>query len=293
MGFSGDFVVARSDQPLLELPPFAAGAVCGTCGGDDCSGPYEVRPGGWQTLRIQHGPMTDDVPAWLDTLAAATGAPALLGRVADSGLCQVWGTAVSGASWTTFLDPVLAARHGIPVPDAAEVPRTARRIAAWAAEAGCAADHGALLSVLTRRADPFAADLFRELVDACGLPPAGPGPAAAGEPDVPAHPGHRADPRVPRGAALEAAVLRLAHDRHLVLECATDLQCYAQVWLRPDGTYQLEYRDRSPAEHYWTRTGSVEEVIAALTGWVAGEVAWRESFQWASLAGWFTEEPTA
>jgi hypothetical protein len=291
MGFSGDFVLARSDRPLTELPPFATGA-SGRAGEGDCFHPCADRAGGWRTLQIHRGLATDDLPGWLRGLVAVTGAPALLARVVDSDMCQVWGVAPSGASWTSFLDPVQAAEYDIPVPGPDEVRGNAGRIAGWAAEAGFTADRAALLSALTRRSDPFVEDLFFELVDACGLPPVDPGLTDEQAPDTPAHPGHRPDANCPGGAELEAAVRNLAHDRHLVLECAGDEQCYAQVWLRPDGTYQLEYRDRSPAEHYWTRTASVEKVIAAVTGWAAGEVAWRESFRWTSLASWFTE-PTA
>ncbi|MFC4031236.1 hypothetical protein ACFO3J_07080 [Streptomyces polygonati] len=290
MGFSGDFVLARSERPLMELPQFGAGASCGTCEGG-CFRPCAELTDGWQTVRSRHGSPIDGIRDWLRRLVAETGAPALLARVMDSDICQVWGLAPSGAAWTAFLDPVMAADYDIPVPGPEEVRATAGRVAGWAAEAGFRAERAALLSVLTKRADPFVEDLFFELIEACGLPPVD--PAAAGdEPDPPAHPGHRPDANCPSGAELEAAVLDLARDRHLVLECAGDDQCYAQVWLRPDGTYQLEYRDRGPAEHYWTRTASVAQVITALTGWVAGEVAWRESFDWTSLASWFTE-PTA
>jgi hypothetical protein len=84
-------------------------------------------------------------------------------------------------------------------------------------------------------------------------------------------------------------VLNLSRDGHLVLQCAAEADCYAQVWLRPDGTYQLEYRDRSPAEHYQTRTLSADKVIAALAGWAAGEIAWRDAFQWNSIGSWFSD----
>jgi len=71
--------------------------------------------------------------------------------------------------------------------------------------------------------------------------------------------------------------------------CAAETDCYAQVWLRPDGTYQLEYRDRAPGEHYQTRTVSAEKVITALSGWVAGETQWRDAFQWTCIGAWFDQ----
>lgn len=108
-----------------------------------------------------------------------------------------------------------------------------------------------------------------------------------------AHPGHRLTDDCPHGPALEAAVLKLGRGDHLVLTCAADSNCYAQVWLRPDGDYQLEYRDRSPAEHYQTRTRSAEAVAAALAGWAAGEIDWRDSFTWESIGAWFTDSAEA
>ncbi|WNI14343.1 hypothetical protein [Actinacidiphila sp. ITFR-21] len=79
---------------------------------------------------------------------------------------------------------------------------------------------------------------------------------------------------------------------HLVPECAADEQCCAQVWLRPEGAHQLEYRGCGSTERSWTRTASAARVVAALRGWAAGKTAWRESFREASQASWFTG-PTA
>ncbi|MGW1041143.1 hypothetical protein [Streptomyces sp. NPDC002547] len=67
------------------------------------------------------------------------------------------------------------------------------------------------------------------------------------------------------------------------LQCAAEPGCHAQVRLRPNGVYQLEYRDRSPAEHCRTQTLSVDKVIAALADWAAGEIAWRDAFHWDSI----------
>ncbi|WP_405592190.1 hypothetical protein [Streptomyces sp. NBC_01190] len=291
MGFSGDFVLARSDRPLHALPPLAVESAAGGQPGEGLR-PCAPRPGGWQTLRLGEGVMTGSRSAWLRGLVTVTGAPAMVATVFDSDVCQVWGAAPSGASWTAFLDPVLAADYAIPMPGPEEVRAAAGGIAGWAAEAGFTADREALLAVLTRRADPLVEDLFFALVDACGLPPADPEGSAADRPAGAAHPGHQPEESCPRGPGLGAAVRGLPRDGHLVLDCAGDEQCYAQVWLRPDGSYQLEYRDCDPAEHYWTRTASVEQVVTALTGWAEGETAWRNSFQWTPLAPWFTE-PTA
>ncbi|MEW1908046.1 hypothetical protein AB0442_06240 [Kitasatospora sp. NPDC085895] len=96
-----------------------------------------------------------------------TGAPVLFASVMDSDVCQVRGPAPSGLRWSTYLDPVMAADHGIPEPP----PGAAALIARRAAEAGCGADPAALAEILVRRADPFVEDLVFELIDSCGFPP--------------------------------------------------------------------------------------------------------------------------
>lgn len=308
MGYSGDFVLVRSDSSLPDLPVFDDPEWCIEERADyfhDC----RPRPGGWQTLQVNDYLPENDDDRWLQRLVTATGSPVMIASVMDSDVCYVRGLTPSGVTWSTFLDPVMAADYEVSVSPPSEdeappgetdkdrrvrwlladTPKTAEQIAVWAAEGGFTADREALRVVLTKRADPFVEDLFFELVDACGLPPAEPvreDPAASG---LPAHPGHRPDQNCPRGAKLEAAVLNLPRDGHLVLQCAAEADCYAQVWLRPDGTYQLEHRDRSPAEHYQTRTLSADKAIAALAGWAAGEIAWRDAFQWNSIGSWFSD----
>ncbi|MEV7504472.1 hypothetical protein [Streptomyces sp. NPDC093018] len=63
---------------------------------------------------------------------------------------------------------------------------------------------------------------------------------------------------------------------------------YVQVWLRDNNTYQLEYCDGVPAEHYQTLTVSQEKVLRALLGWMLGEPGWREGFMWSSVGHMFT-----
>lgn len=55
---------------------------------------------------------------------------------------------------------------------------------------------------------------------------------------------------------------------------------YAQVWLRDDNTYQLEFRDGTAAEHYQTRTVSQDKVITALHGWAKRRPDWKNAFMW-------------
>ncbi|MEY9849714.1 hypothetical protein [Streptacidiphilus sp. MAP5-3] len=163
MGFTGDFVLARSDQPLHELAWFAAGCEEGH---SDCLSSCSPRAGGWQTVQIHHGVRDYALPAF-QNLVAATGAPILIAKVMDSDVCEVRGLAPSGARWSTFLDPVMAAEYDIPEPP----PGAADLIEKWAQEAGFTPDPTRLREVLVKRADPFVEDLIFELIDSCGFPP--------------------------------------------------------------------------------------------------------------------------
>ncbi|MFF0203872.1 hypothetical protein [Streptomyces sp. NPDC005017] len=62
---------------------------------------------------------------------------------------------------------------------------------------------------------------------------------------------------------------------------------YAQVLLRDDNTYQLEFRDGTAAEHYQTLTLSQEKVITALSGWAEGRPDWKDAFMWNNIASFF------
>ncbi|WP_329186435.1 hypothetical protein [Actinacidiphila glaucinigra] len=308
MGYTGDVVLARCDTPWERLPVLGDTARCI----EELEEHLEVcgpRPGGRQTLRLGTGLPDDEHDQWLDALVEATGSPVLIAGVFDSDVCIVRGRTPSGAEWSAFLDPEMAADYEIagsppPVDDPppgegekernlrwmlAEVPGIVREIADRAAEAGFTADREALRGVLAERADPFVEDLFLKLIGACGLPPARPEGEDPVEIAPLAHSGHRPVDGGPHGVALEKAVLNLPRDGNPVLECAGDEQCYHQVWHRPDGTYQLEYRDRAPAEHYRTRTVSAEKVVAALPGWTAGGAGWRDAFPWESIGSWFTD----
>jgi hypothetical protein len=189
MGYWGDFVLVRSVRPLAELSPFLARPGCSD-EDDDCLSLCETRPGGWQTAQVCHYLPGDDYQWWLSNLVAATGSPAMIATVVDSGICQVRALAPSGAAWETFLDPRSAAlpefleyyladgdsEGGTGAgEDAARrlldtVPGTADQVAGWAAEAGMRADTSVLRSILVREADPFVEDIFFALINACGLP---------------------------------------------------------------------------------------------------------------------------
>ncbi|MEW2510840.1 hypothetical protein [Streptomyces sp. NPDC046870] len=74
---------------------------------------------------------------------------------------------------------------------------------------------------------------------------------------------------------------------------------YIQVWFRDNNTYQLEYRNGVPAEHYQTRTVSQEKVLQALLGWMLDKPDWRENLMWTNIGHMFAlatdgeDEPTA
>jgi len=90
---------------------------------------------------------------------------------------------------------------------------------------------------------------------------------------------------------IRALVGALSRDGHVVLEqFGRSSSYYIQVWLRPDGVFQLEYRAGSASEHYQTRTESREQVASALSGWSKGESAWRDDFEWLSIGEWFGKE---
>lgn len=88
---------------------------------------------------------------------------------------------------------------------------------------------------------------------------------------------------------IEAAVRSLRPEDHAVYE---DLRGdhqdeYAQVRLRDDDIYQLEYRDGAPSRHFQTMTNSADEVIAALDGFRLDQQQWRDTFQWTNIGHWF------
>jgi hypothetical protein len=88
---------------------------------------------------------------------------------------------------------------------------------------------------------------------------------------------------------IRALVGALSRDDHVVLaQFGKSDSYYIQVWLRPDGMFQLEYRAGSPSEHCQTQTKSREKIASALTAWRNGEIAWRDDFEWISIGDWFT-----
>ena len=98
----------------------------------------------------------------------------------------------------------------------------------------------------------------------------------------------------PSEPAIGTMLADLDQGDHLILERQDENRegnWYVQVWFRDENTYQLEYRDGVPAEHYQTQTESQEKVLQALLGWVADKPAWREDFTWTSIGHWFAPGP--
>ncbi|MER7671289.1 hypothetical protein ABTY61_22875 [Kitasatospora sp. NPDC096128] len=64
----------------------------------------------------------------------------------------------------------------------------------------------------------------------------------------------------PSKPAISAMVANLQRGRSLILERLDEEpgDWYVQVWVREDNTFQLEYRDGVPAEHFqmWNNIGS-------------------------------------
>jgi len=57
--------------------------------------------------------------------------------------------------------------------------------------------------------------------------------------------------------------------------------------MRVGNSFQLEYRDGVPNEHYQTRTVSRQKVIAAMLDWMKGTSGWQEPFMWNNIGSWF------
>ncbi|QRP44688.1 hypothetical protein [Amycolatopsis sp. FDAARGOS 1241] len=81
---------------------------------------------------------------------------------------------------------------------------------------------------------------------------------------------------LPRGAL---AILHCAHDNE-----------FWQVWYRPNGIYQREYRAGTPSEHYQTLTVSRGKVTTAFLGWLKGDGQWKAAFTWTNIGHWFKDD---
>ncbi|MER5382064.1 hypothetical protein ABT040_17575 [Streptomyces sp. NPDC002688] len=193
MGFSGHLVFARSNHPLLEAPVFHSVEE----ELKDTVHAWETRPGGWQTLELDHG-IWDD--AYLPTLVEWSRAPACVADVSDSDLALLTGLDTTGRRWQAWLNLDNAARLladepedlddeilWLDTPDFhdavrrkraeldADVPADATGALAWAAAAGLPGRaQQSRIEELLRSHETFVEDLFTTLLDQLGFPPDSP-----------------------------------------------------------------------------------------------------------------------
>lgn len=113
MGFWGTYIVARTDQPLPELPAMrpSAGSVLWHGRG----------PGGWQAVQVHRGPAgweSSELPArWESTLTALmeeAGHPVLAAVILDSDGAQLIGYSPVAGRWGGWLMPDRIIGHIIP-----------------------------------------------------------------------------------------------------------------------------------------------------------------------------------
>lgn len=104
------------------------------------------------------------------------------------------------------------------------------------------------------------------------------------------HPGHEVAGRVRSAKEVLDAVRRLRRGDFLVLQCAVDEHCYAQVMLTLQGVYQVEYRDGSPAEHFQTRSLSPQAAGTMLAAWTESREGWQDAFAWENIGAMFADD---
>ena len=154
MGFSGSFIIARSDRPLMELASLQASGIKPV----RCA-----RDGQWQILEASPGGDPDP------SIVAETGAPVLVAHVVFSDFAAVEAHGPSGVSWRCAMPAVVAREYEFPeewigVP--ADVTRQAVR---WAGEAGQRPDPPAVRAVLSVAEHGEAEGLVHDLAHALGF----------------------------------------------------------------------------------------------------------------------------
>jgi hypothetical protein len=104
--------------------------------------------------------------------------------------------------------------------------------------------------------------------------------------------------RAPQREVVLGVIESLPRDGHVLLESMDQPEVYIQVWLRPDGSYQLELREGSVDTHVQTRSVSRQRVAAAFTSWLEehsgdGDSGWRDNYRWNDISGTLSNEPRA
>lgn len=282
MGFSGDFILARRKTSLLALPLIGG---IEPVRDDDEEGvlrTVEYRPGGWQVVLAEHAlPEGRD---WLRAIVAQTRGPVMIGSIFQDKFCVVRGLEPGdGEPWSVRLHPEsrkpLEPRAAWMASDShLSGAEAVDAVARWSAAAGAEADVDRLATALAGKPAYFVEELFFRLLNATGL----------GEPFDYVDTGENhslagawADPD-----KLQASITALKPGMRRVLECREHEECFAKVLLRPDGDYELEYRDPASGEHRRAVTPSLDEVLAAMTEWSASELGWRDGrdgFEWSPV----------
>ncbi|MFJ9563607.1 hypothetical protein ACIRQQ_26650 [Streptomyces fuscichromogenes] len=106
----------------------------------------------------------------------------------------------------------------------------------------------------------------------------------------------------PSQPEIDTMLANLGQGDHLILERRDEGRAgdwYIQVLFRDDNTYQLEYRDGVPAEHYQTVTASQDKARQTLLDWAAETPDWRDGLVWNNIGAMFgalpveaTDQPT-
>ncbi|MFI6369242.1 DUF6928 family protein [Nocardia sp. NPDC050630] len=76
------------------------------------------------------------------------------------------------------------------------------------------------------------------------------------------------------------AELAAPNNNFLILERLNAEQVYIQAYRHHDNTFDLEYRNGSPHDHFQTTTESRDAVLAAFTGWMDDRPGWQDPFTW-------------
>lgn len=100
--------------------------------------------------------------------------------------------------------------------------------------------------------------------------------------------------RNPEQSTVRAVVENLSSGQHAVASLGghSELESsllYAQVWLRPEGFYQLEYRDGAPSRHWRSFTVSIDKAAGFLVDWCMHEPRYVQEFQWENNGHWFVD----
>lgn len=190
MGFSGDLVFGRSERPLLEAPIF--GSIPQQA---KATIPTWSRPGGWQTLQLDHGLWSEaDLPA----LVEWTGTGACVASVYDSDVALVTGLSTDGGRWQACLNLESASALWAEEPEdlddvslwvgtpdfseavrrkraelEIELPTSAQGALAWASAVGFGGSAElAPIEELLLSQEVFVEELFDALLDKLGFPEA-------------------------------------------------------------------------------------------------------------------------